>query len=113
MRVGGPAVHRPCGLGESRFRVGFLLLGLSFQRRRIVNLDIIPFFPGAPFLPILLVQIELDGFLGISQVAQRFPGTFFPWVSSLLDVAPGFLVVSLVAVYVFNFKFLTAVCLDG
>ncbi|KAJ9068357.1 hypothetical protein DSO57_1029537 [Entomophthora muscae] len=39
MRAGGPAVHRPCGPGESRFQVLFLLLGLDFQRRRIVNPD--------------------------------------------------------------------------
>ncbi|KAJ9070516.1 hypothetical protein DSO57_1007140 [Entomophthora muscae] len=39
MWVGGPTVHRPGGPGESRFRVQFPLLGLGFQRRRIVNPD--------------------------------------------------------------------------
>ncbi|KAJ9052694.1 hypothetical protein DSO57_1031779 [Entomophthora muscae] len=77
MQVGGPAVHRPGGPGGSKFQVQFPLLGLGFQRERIVNPDIIPFFPRAPSLPILLVQVELDGFLGISQVAQWLPSTFF------------------------------------
>ncbi|KAJ9083834.1 hypothetical protein DSO57_1030719 [Entomophthora muscae] len=40
MWVGGSAVHRPGSLGESRFRVQFLLLGLGFQRMIIVNPDI-------------------------------------------------------------------------
>ncbi|KAJ9064681.1 hypothetical protein DSO57_1027885 [Entomophthora muscae] len=39
MWVGGPAVHRLHGPGESRFWVQFPLLGLGFQRRRIVNPD--------------------------------------------------------------------------
>ncbi|KAJ9078495.1 hypothetical protein DSO57_1006270 [Entomophthora muscae] len=75
--AGGPAVHRPGGPGESRFQVQFPLLGLGYQRGRTVNPDIIPFFPQAPSLPIILVQVELDGFLGIGQIAKRFPSTFF------------------------------------
>ncbi|KAJ9072470.1 hypothetical protein DSO57_1027198 [Entomophthora muscae] len=77
MRAVSLVVLWPSGLGESRFWVQFLLPGLKFQRGKIVNPDIIPFFPQAPSLPILLVQVELDGFLGVSQVAQRLPSTFF------------------------------------
>ncbi|KAJ9056569.1 hypothetical protein DSO57_1031644 [Entomophthora muscae] len=77
------------------------------------NPDTIFFLPQGPSLLIFLVQVELDGFLGISQVAQRLSSAFFWWVSFPLDVILGFLIVSLVAVYVFNFIFLSAACLDG
>ncbi|KAJ9054770.1 hypothetical protein DSO57_1010645 [Entomophthora muscae] len=77
MQVGGPTVYRPSGPKESRFGVQFLLPGMGFQRGRIVNPDTIPFFPQGPSLLILLVQVELDNFLGIIQVAQQLPSTFF------------------------------------
>ncbi|KAJ9088486.1 hypothetical protein DSO57_1022597 [Entomophthora muscae] len=71
MRAVSLVVLWPSGPGESKFQVQLLLLGLKFQRGKIVNPDIIPFFHRAPSLPILPVQVELDGFLGVSQVAQR------------------------------------------
>ncbi|KAJ9075116.1 hypothetical protein DSO57_1039276 [Entomophthora muscae] len=73
--AGGPLVHG-ASPQESRVRIQIPLLGPVFQGERIVNPDTIPFFPQEPSLLVLLVQIELDNFLGISQVAQRFPSTF-------------------------------------
>ncbi|KAJ9077052.1 hypothetical protein DSO57_1020314 [Entomophthora muscae] len=76
MQAGSPAVHRPGGPGDpgSGFDSRSWAWGSRGGELSILKIS---FFPRAPSLPILLVQVELDGFLGIGQVAQRFPSTFF------------------------------------